>query len=47
MHAEASRRFPFFFLLAVQKSVAHFEGGGVVVRKSYTMDSLLLSKNWN
>jgi hypothetical protein len=42
-----------FFLLAVQKSVARFEGGGEGggggVRKSHSMDSLLLSKttlNW-
>jgi hypothetical protein len=33
-----------FFSLAVQKSVALFEGGGRGVRKSHSMDSLLLSK---
>ncbi len=36
-----------FFLLAVQKSVARFEGGGGGgMHKSHSMDSLLLSKRF-
>jgi hypothetical protein len=33
-----------FTTTAVQKSVTRFEGGRVCVRKSHSMDSLLLSK---